>query len=360
MKSIKSMKILFVLPSLRAGGAERVISFLARSLHENNQEVTLLVLGFEKDKVFETGNLTIVYLNRDRLLFSVFDIIKAIKKIKPTIVFSSIAHVNIVMALTSHFFKNIKFIAREASVLSIMSKYGDYKSRFLKKIIRLTYKNLDAIVCQSLDMKNDFIANFNINTNKLHVIGNPITMQLLDSNKIEETSRNKIKFITIGRLSEEKGHSRIIKGLSKIVNYDFHYTIVGDGLMGDQIKNEIMKNNLQDKVTFIKHTSKVLDEINKNDYFLQGSYVEGFPNSVLESCSIGVPVIAFDCPGGTKDIIINGENGFLVEDQTEFDRLLINLDTINKPQTEIVKKYVWSNFAPKEIVSKYHDLFNLQ
>jgi glycosyltransferase involved in cell wall biosynthesis len=264
------------------------------------------------------------------------------------------------MALTSYFFKNIKFIAREASVLSVMSKYGDYKSLILKKLIGITYKKLDAIVCQSRDMKSDFISNFNINKNKLHVIGNPITMQLMGPEKMSDTSVKKMKFITVGRLSEEKGHFRILKGLSKIVNYDFHYTIVGDGLMGNQIENEIMKNNLKDKVTFIKQTSKVLEEINNNDYFLQGSYVEGFPNSVLESCSIGIPVIAFNCPGGTKEIIVNKENGFLVKNQNEFERLLINLDTIYKPPTEMVKKYVWSNFTSKEIVLKYYDLFNLQ
>jgi len=354
----KKWKILFVLPSLKAGGAERVISFLARNFNKNKQDVTLLVLGFEKDKVFETGNLEIVYLNRERLLFSILDIIKFIKKTKPRIVFSSIVHVNIVMALMSHFFKNIKFIAREASVLSVMSNYGDFKSRILNKLIGRTYKKLDAIVCQSQDMKNDFILNFNINKNKLHVIGNPITMQLMDSNKIADTSLKKMKFITVGRLSEEKGHSRIIKALSKIVNYDFHYTIVGDGSLIHQIKNEIKNFNLKDRVTFIKHTSKVLEEIDKNDYFLQGSYVEGFPNTVLESCSIGVPVIAFNCPGGTKDIIINKESGFLVKNQNEFETLLVNLNTINKPNIEVVKKHVWKNFASKEIVLKYYNLFN--
>lgn len=352
------MKILFVLPSLKAGGAERVISFLAKNFHENKQEVNLLVLGFEKDKVFETGNLKIVYLNKSRLLFSLFDIIKFIKRIKPSIVFSSITHLNIVMALVSYFFKNIKFVAREASIRSDMSSYGGYKERILNKIIPWAYKKFEAIVCQSHDMKNDLISNFNININKLYVIGNPITVKLMDSNKIIDTSLEKMRFITVGRLSEEKGHSRIIKGLSKVVNYDFHYTIVGNGPMFHKIKQDIKNNNLKDKVTFIKYTSNVLDEIGKNDFFLQGSYVEGFPNAVLESCSIGVPVVAFNCPGGTKEIIINKENGFLVKNQNEFETLLVNLDTSNKLSNEMVKKHVYQSFSSEIIVSKYHKLFN--
>jgi len=93
------------LPNLKAGGAERVISFLATKFYEHKQEVTLLVLVFEKDKVFETGSLTIVYLNRQRLLFSVFDTINFIKKTKSSIVLSNISHVNIFMSLISVFFK---------------------------------------------------------------------------------------------------------------------------------------------------------------------------------------------------------------------------------------------------------------
>jgi glycosyltransferase involved in cell wall biosynthesis len=350
-------KILFILPNLKAGGAERVISFLATKFHENKHEVTLLVLGFEKDKVFETGSLTIVYLNRPRLLFSVFDTINFIKKTKPSIVLSTISHVNIFMSLISVFFKNTKFFARESSVLSVRTDYGGYKSRLLKKMISSSYKKLDAIICQSQDMKNDFIENFDIDKNKCIVIGNPITMHLLNSNKKSNTNIKRINFITVGRLSEEKGHSRIIKGLSKIVNYDFHYTIVGDGPLVSQIKNEVEDNNIKNKVTFIKYTSKILEEVYKNDYFLQGSYVEGFPNAVLESCSIGVPIIAFNCPGGTKDIIINGENGFFVKDQNDFEALLIRLDAIRKPISEMVKKHVWKNFESKEIVLKYDDLF---
>ena len=48
---------------------------------------------------------------------------------------------------------------------------------------------------------------------------------------------------------------------------------------------------------------KIIDYLSDSDFFIQGSYVEGFPNSVLESCSVGTPVIAFNCPGGTKEII---------------------------------------------------------
>ena len=57
--------------------------------------------------------------------------------------------------------------------------------------------------------------------------------------------------------------------------------------------------------------------------FIQGSYVEGFPNAVLESCSVGTPVVAINCPGGTKEIIEHATNGFLVVSDDDFILLFV-------------------------------------
>lgn len=354
----KKIDILFVLPSLKPGGAERVVSFLAEALHKNKLKVILLVIGYEKDKSYETGSLKIVYLNKNRLLSSVYDIFKFIKKSKPKVVFSSIGHINIFMGLLSYFLKKIRFIAREASVISFRSKYGGgYKSWFLNSLRGIAYKNLDALVCQSADMKNDLMQNYKINSSKMYVIGNPITRLFKQLNKKLNREDKKIKFITVGRLTEVKGYSRIITGLSQISNYDFHYTVVGDGKLKNQIRNQIKNYNLSDKVTFINHTSSVLEEILKNDYFIQGSFVEGFPNAVLESCSVGVPVLAFNCPGGTKDIIQNNLNGFLVTSQVEFESLLINLNKKKQINKDLIIDSVMDKFDSKFIIEKYYKLF---
>ena len=60
--------IVFVLPSLAAGGAERVMSFIAQNINKQKYDVTLIVFGFEKDKAFEVANIKIIYLNKPRVL----------------------------------------------------------------------------------------------------------------------------------------------------------------------------------------------------------------------------------------------------------------------------------------------------
>jgi glycosyltransferase involved in cell wall biosynthesis len=344
------------LPSLRAGGAERVISFVAKELNSDIFDIKLIVIGFKKDAVYDVESLNVQYLNKSRLLTSVITLFLVILKEKPSIVVSSIGHVNIMMGLFSMIFRKINFIGREASVVSKMNEYSKIDSSTGYRLMKQFYPKLSSIICQSEDMKQDFIDTLDIDPLKLVVIHNPITNNEFPIKK--SNSSTKMHFVTVGRFSEEKGYLRIIKGLSKIRNYDFYYTIIGSGPQEATIKEEIAKLQLIEKVSFIAYTSKILEEIGKNDYFIQGSYVEGFPNALLESCTVGTPVIAFKAPGGTKEIVDNEVNGFLVEDELEFVNVLNDLNRLKTIDKESVRSSVLKKFESRKIIQQYEDLFN--
>src|SRR5690606_8547673 len=144
---------------------------------------------------------------------------------------------------------------------------------------------------------------------------NPIS----DTFKLKEThQKNKpIQYITVGRLSKEKGIDRILKILSKL-NHPFHYTLIGNGAEREHLFDLVKDYNLTDNITHIEFTKDVSTYLERSDVFLQGSHFEGFPNCLIESCSVGTPVIAFNVPGGTKEIVQNNVNGFLVENEDEF------------------------------------------
>jgi len=354
--SSKKRKIIFILPNLKAGGAERVISYIAAKLREDIFEVKLIVLGFEKDTVYDTGSMHTQYLQKDRLITSIAPLFKIIFTERPDIVFSTISHVNLAMGLFSVFFKKIKFIGREASVMSQMNQFTSFNSKILKNLTRVLYGRLTRIVCQSEDMRLDCIQYFGLQPSNLVVINNPLTYvpTIVEGSVAKEG----IKFITIGRLSEEKGYLRIIDGLSKIKDYDFTYTIVGSGPQENIIKDKIKINGLDKKINYIPYTSEVLEVLKKHDFFLQGSFVEGFPNAVLESCSVGTPIIAFNAPGGTKEIVKNGINGFLVENESEFFAILSKINKINNFQRKDVAAYVTSKFDADNIIRQYENLLS--
>lgn len=343
---------MFILPSLKAGGAERVISFVSQYLDPQIFEVTLLVQGFKKDQVFEVNNINLIFLEKRRLIKAVPAIFRKIISISPSIIVGSIGHVNLLLGCFAIVFPNKKFIAREASVNKIMDTYSSRKQ--LPLWIRSgLYSRFDAIICQSNDMKSDIQSMYKLPDEKCIVISNPLTFSRLKLNKVVPSSRP--HFITVGRLSEEKGHERILRVLSKL-SFDFEYLIIGDGPIKSNIKNFIDELELSEKITMLDYTSNINDYLLESDFFLQGSYVEGFPNSLLEAASLGIPCIAFNAPGGTKEIIKNGKNGFLVENESEFE-LAIEMALSTKWITEEISKDVNTRFSSDLIVGQYASLF---
>ncbi|WP_139956334.1 glycosyltransferase [Flavicella sediminum] len=354
--SLKTMKIYFILPNIGAGGAQRIVSFLVTMMDKKKFDTQLIVLGNQANSVFDIEGVDVRYLEKTRLLNAIPTLFKILKKEQPDLVFSSIGHINIILGLFSFYFRKIKFIVREASVLSKRMEFSSFNTSLFNFLIKLSYKGIEKIVCQSKDMRDDFVTNFNIAPHKLIVINNPITKEI--PFEAREQLGSLVKFVTVGRLSEEKGHIRLLECLSKIEDYKFSYTIIGSGHCEQQIKEKAKSLNLEDKICYISFTNEVLNELKKYDYFLQGSFVEGFPNALLESCLVGTPVIAFNVLGGTKEIVESGVNGYLVENEDEFVSTLKDLNKLkNIQKTEAVNLSVKEKFKSQKIMKDYEELF---
>jgi glycosyltransferase involved in cell wall biosynthesis len=351
----KQIKILFILPSLRAGGAERVISFIATHLDKQKFKSILVVIGKAEDAVYETQGIEVLFLNKNRVLTGIPELFKNILITKPQIVVGSITHVNRVIAVFSLFFPKIKFVGREASVLSIMNKFPTVNRKFTYLFFKKYHKYLDAVICQSEDMSEDLVMNYCVSKNKIHIINNPISENFIVKKK--KNQPNKIKqLITIGRLSKEKGHLRLLKILAKL-DIPYHYTIIGTGSEKDKILELAKKLNISDKITYIPHTNNVARYLAESDLFLQGSYVEGFPNVLLESCAVGTPVIAFEAPGGTKEIIIENVNGCLVKNEQDYINCIEQMTSKNNFDPIIVNQSVQKKYSKDIIIKKYEKKF---
>lgn len=351
MKSNK-IKIIFVLPNLLPGGAERVFSYIAQQIDSNKFNVTLLIIGYSKDASYEVKNIGLVFLEKARVKDGVPALFKYIRKNKPDILVSAIGHLNTVTAYMSFFFPKTKFIAREVTVLSLDEAFFKTKGFSpLAFIGNRRFNYFDKIICQSQDMLDDIRKSYNIKENKLVVINNPIT----DSFKVKTNQRRNtpVQYITVGRLSKEKGYERILKILSRL-DFPFHYTIIGNGTEKNHILSLVDDYSLTDKVTHIDFTKDVSIYLSNSDLFLQGSYFEGFPNCLIESCAVGTPVIAFKAPGGTKEIIEQGINGFLVETEEAYLEKLMAFREWDPFQ---VRESVFKKFNKDLIVQQYEDLF---
>src|SRR5713226_6645043 len=113
-------KVLFLLPSLTGGGAERVFSILLRHLDRDVFEPHLGLLGAEGEYLEEIPkDVTIHQLNISRARYSLPGIVRLVWKIRPHTVLSTLGHMNLMLGMAKPFFpRTTQLIVREAVVAS--------------------------------------------------------------------------------------------------------------------------------------------------------------------------------------------------------------------------------------------------
>ena len=114
-------RLLFIVPSLVAGGAQKVLTILLRNLPATKFDITLCVLtdtGVFYDRVPDT--VTKINLGISRVRFAAPAVYRLIRNNRPDLVFVfDVNHLNLIVGLASFFLpKRIKFVTREAVVLS--------------------------------------------------------------------------------------------------------------------------------------------------------------------------------------------------------------------------------------------------
>jgi glycosyltransferase involved in cell wall biosynthesis len=351
-------KIVFVLPEITAGGAERVMSFLAKNLSKKDFDVSLWAAGYKKNTIYNVDGIKVKYFNKSRVLKAIPCFFFALIKTRPDIVISSISHLNTAMGLLSIFFLKTKFIGREANVLSIKKQFSKKQKRFIDKIpfSKIGYRFLDIILCQSKDMFNDMKLNYNISPEKMRVINNPITDDFA-----LKTKRSKkgglVKFVTVASLKKQKGHERIIKTISKL-DFPYQYTIVGDGPEKENIFKLIDTLGIVNNIVHVPFTNEVSKYLSESDFFLQGAFVEGFPNCLIESCSVGTPILAYRAPGGLNEIIEEGINGLVADNDEEFIQNIIKSKSDYLWDAKKISDSVTKKFNKEIILQKYEELFH--
>ncbi|MGB5006493.1 MAG: glycosyltransferase, partial [Ferruginibacter sp.] len=171
----------------------------------------------------------------------------------------------------------------------------------------------DLIICQSAYMQHDLVKNYRIPEHKTTVLHNAtpeVPVKIIQA--AGKPAARVHTFITIARLSTEKGIERLIHAVG-LLTIPFTYFIIGEGDQRNQLLQLINELQLQDKIFLKGEKTEPFAGLEDADLLLVGSYYEGFPNVVLEAGARGIPVIAFNVPGGIAEII-TANNGLLVED----------------------------------------------
>lgn len=303
--------ICFIIPSLSAGGAERVVSILANHFASTNYRISIVCLKNEVVYKIEKG-IDIIFpgfkipRNLSTLLKVAFYYRKTIQRIKPDVILSFLEYYNeIAMLSLIGIKKKIYLFDRNNPYLK--------EQNFLQTILRkYLYPKANGVVVQT-QIACDYIKQKKLSTEIL-VLPNPIS-----DIKVDWISGTNKIITCVGRLEEQKNQKYLIKLFSELPNNEWKLQFVGDGSLRNELEKYVKFMKMEDKVNFLGIQKDVKDILSKSTIFAFPSLWEGFPNALLEAMAIGVPCISNNCLTGPAEIIQDGFNGFLIEIDNEED-----------------------------------------
>jgi glycosyltransferase involved in cell wall biosynthesis len=122
--------------------------------------------------------------------------------------------------------------------------------------------------------------------------------------------------IAVGRFTYQKGYDRLIEAW-RLVHERFpewKLNIIGDGELRNDMQRQIDSYRLEEVIELKMSASDILSEYIDASLLVLSSHYEGLPMVLLEAMSVGLPIVAFECKCGPKDLITNGVEGFLVSE----------------------------------------------
>jgi len=169
--------------------------------------------------------------------------------------------------------------------------------------------------------------------------------------------------IAAGRLNPRKAFDRLLRAWARVAHEwpDWRLDIFGTGPERDALERLAGELGIGGSARLRGHSAKMPEELAKASLFAMTSRREGFPMVLLEAMSVGLPVVAYDCPTGPRDIVTDGVDGYIVPDgDTEtlgavLDRLMADEDRRRALGAAAVKKVARYQLEP--LTDRWERLF---
>ncbi len=345
------MKIALVCSSLYGGGAERFTVTMANRFSQEQGFQIYVVTEEKKAKEYSLSTrVKRVCLIKDRRLF--MDAKKVHFFLKKECIDISIGvgiYANLVLSL-ANIHLNTKVIISERN--DPRHDLLSWKSKLLRKLL---YHRSDFYVFQTEGAKSFYSRKIQ---DRSIVIHNPVRSDLpLKSNICNR------EIVAIGRLLPQKNYFMLLKAFQLVHDKHEQYIlrIFGEGNGRMDLEKLSMELNIHDFVKFEGFCLDVHQRIRDADIYVLSSDFEGMPNALMEAMAMGFPVVSTDCPaGGPAELIVDGENGLLVEvgDAVEMAQQIIFLIEHNEVKTKLAKQgaMIRHSHSEEEIVKRWKEI----
>lgn len=327
------LRILFLIPDLRKGGAERFLIDLCRELKKREDiEFVIGLLSDTNQYTNDSLELPLVQLNYKLFSFrsknECFEFQEILNSFKPDII-----HSNLFLAefLSSFYLsKSIKYVCHGHDNMAPFENLSF--STLINKRKRIDFLEKTYLILKKyLFHKTYFIANSKhthdyykrslpfFMKNNVHLIRYGFDFMRFHYSKTRVWNfGDKIKIINVGSFQDKKNQKFIVEIGRELLSrgFDFEINLLGDGQNKEAVQRAVDQNGLEDYIILHGNVDNVEEWLWKCDIYLHTAFYEPFGLVFLEAMAAGLPIVTMDGKGN-RDIIQNGKNGYIIEVEDE-------------------------------------------
>lgn len=298
-------------------------------------------------------------------LRSLWQTIKLIKKIKPSIVHTHTPKAGLI-GMMAAWYCRVPHRLHTIAGLPLLESKG-LKRVLLNKMEQLTSFCATSILPNSFQLKKIMEKNKLSPKKKIKIIGNGssngIDTSYFSPSQIKENLRSKYKigendvvFCFVGRLVKDKGINELIEAFTSLLttNYSIKLLLVGDmeTALDPLLSETVHKIESTEEIITVGWQDDIRPYLAMSDIFTFPSYREGFPNVVLQASAMELPCIVSDI-NGCNEIITHGENGEIIP--------VKDASALKESMTKLLENTAYRNTLKQntrqQIIDKYEQQF---
>ncbi|MDG1945489.1 MAG: glycosyltransferase [Halioglobus sp.] len=352
----RANRIAVVLPSLEGGGAERSMLNLTKGLLAQGRKVDLVLCqakGAYLDEIPDGANMVELEPSgavQARLIAATGSISDFCALLRPVLLAGKVAPETARIRSLQHYIKQTRPDAilsaltyanltaiwakrRSGSAVPVIvserialtsycaapSNFRKWRWRYLPAVVRRTYPSADRVVAVSNFVAQQLITEVGLEASSVTALPNPVVDDNLRLSAAQDLDHPWFAdgappvILAVGRLTEQKDFATLLRAFALIqAQQEVRLVILGEGRLRDELQALARRLGVQANLDMPGFVENPFKYMKRASTLVLSSQYEGLPGVLIQAMACGCPVVSTDCPGGSGEILGDGEYGALV------------------------------------------------
>lgn len=358
------MRLAIFIPTLLGGGAERVMSIVARGFAERGHEVDFLVASSAGPyRELIPDEVRLIDFKKKGVLGCLLPLAGYLRRERPVAIYSAMSHTNVI-ALAANALAGSParvIVSERASYEQVRAHHRSLANRATRVAMRYTYGRADKIVVVAEAIADELHRHLGLPRSRMVALPNPVVTPEI-AGLAQQTPETQIfdagkpVILGAGRLTFQKDFETLIRAFGIVRgSHDARLAIIGEGPDREQLQHLIEQLGLGGVVELAGFVSNPFAWMRAASVFVLSSRYEGLPGVLIQAMACGTAVVSTDCPTGPREILQDGKWGPLVPvgDPDALARAVVDqLTSKHRPDVRLRAQ----DFSERVAVDGYLDL----